>query len=307
MTALKVFKVKDDYELDDIQAMVDREAVNLEKFHHPNVVHYYGISRESGTNPSVALVMELLDGSVETLKKNSHGAVPVVNSESARRLLLGASLGLRTIHDRGVVHRDIKGGNVLVRKTQDGFFEGVIGDFGLAMSIASKSSSQNKGSIAGTYQWMAPEQINPVRGRKLTPAADIFSFGVVVWELATGLVPWQEELEADCDHDPRSVLSEIARDGEVLQFPSAPDAKWQKLQDLAFKCFEPDPAQRLSARQVVAFLENLQIPPSGPLNISQSELENIYVTEETTDSRLQYSTEEPKLKLQSSSKTCTLS
>ena len=148
------------------------------------------------------------------------------------------------------------GGNILIRKSpMDGSLEGVVGDFGLALSLGSISSSHNKHS-AGTYQWMAPEQINPVRGQKITQSVDIYSFGVVVWEIATGKIPWKEELQEHVGLE-FAALSQLVKDGEKLKFPSPPDAKWEKMQNIAMQCFEQDPSKRPTAEQIVQLLSAL--------------------------------------------------
>lgn len=250
--AIKVFKIDDD---DDgsgerVAAIVEKEAGNLDKFRHPNVVHCFGICQDGDEDPPfVALVMELMDGSVESLRKKNPAA-PVLDSEPARTVLLGAARGLMAIHSTGAIHRDIKGGNILMKRLPSGVVDGVIGDFGLALSLCSMASSSNN----GTPQWMAPEQVNSVPGQQLTPAIDIFSFGTVIWELSTGKVPWQDELQGCRGIEQITRLAQLLREGTKLTFPAAPDAKWAALQALAQKCLEKDPKNRPLIEETVRAL-----------------------------------------------------
>ncbi len=153
-----------------------REAKNAAGLSHPNIVSIYDRGEAEGT---YYIAMEFLDG--RTLKELlvARGPTPIpVAIDYARQIL--AALGFA--HRNGVVHRDIKPHNVAV--APDGRLK--VMDFGIARAGASSQMTET-GSIIGTAQYLSPEQ---ARGAPVTPASDIYSVGVVLYEMLTGLVPF---------------------------------------------------------------------------------------------------------------------
>jgi len=156
-------------------ARFQREAQTLAALNHPNIAAIYGLEGN-------AIVMELVEG--ETLR----GPLPVAEALAIARQVAEA---LEAAHEKGIIHRDLKPGNVKVTP------EGVVKvlDFGLAKAIERTSSPSNAdsptltmrateaGIILGTAGYMSPEQ---AAGKPADRRADIWSFGVVLWELLTG-------------------------------------------------------------------------------------------------------------------------
>src|SRR5215471_1744140 len=159
-------------------ARFEREAKILASLNHPHIAAIYGVEEQ-------ALVMELVEG------ESPKGPMPF---EDAWKIALQIADALEYAHDRGVMHRDLKPANVKVTP------EGVVKllDFGLAKAFSevpepSGSDPENSptvtlgatvaGTILGTAAYMAPEQ---ARGKKADKRADIWSWGVVLWELLTG-------------------------------------------------------------------------------------------------------------------------
>jgi serine/threonine-protein kinase len=101
--------------------------------------------------------------------------------EAAMGLVRQLAAGLAAAHDLGIVRRDFKSANILL----DGAGRAVITDFGLARNVRSEQAEPNIG--LGTPTYMAPEQMEE---RPAGPRADLYSFGVVLYELVTGVVPW---------------------------------------------------------------------------------------------------------------------
>jgi beta-lactam-binding protein with PASTA domain/predicted Ser/Thr protein kinase len=155
-----------------------REAKNAAALSHPNIVSIYDRGEAEGT---YYIAMEYLDG--RSLKELivSRGPAPVkVALEYARQILSA----LRFAHRHGIVHRDIKPHNVLV----DGEGRVKVTDFGIARAGASQMTEA--GSIVGTAQYLSPEQ---ARGGAVDQRSDLYSLGIVLYELLTGEPPFQGE------------------------------------------------------------------------------------------------------------------
>jgi eukaryotic-like serine/threonine-protein kinase len=153
-----------------------REAKNAAALNHPNIVSIYDRGNAEDT---YYIAMEFLDG--RTLKELivGHGAAPVrVAIEYARQILSA----LRFAHRHGIVHRDIKPHNVLV----DGDGRVKVTDFGIARAGASQMTET--GSIVGTAQYLSPEQ---AKGGEVDQRSDLYSLGVVLYELLTGKTPFE--------------------------------------------------------------------------------------------------------------------
>src|SRR5262245_58853502 len=166
------------------QARFVREGQTLASLSHPNLVSLYDV----GTDAGVAYaVMELIDGETMATKIGT-GRLPV------RRVIdyaVQIARGLAAAHDRNIVHRDLKPANIIV--ASDGHVK--ILDFGLAKADAAAAAEPNRvsdaetavatdaGIVMGTVGYMAPDQ---VRGQSADARADIFSFGAVLYEMASG-------------------------------------------------------------------------------------------------------------------------
>jgi serine/threonine-protein kinase len=152
-----------------------REAKNAASLSHPNIVSIYDRGEAEGT---YYIAMEYIEG--RTLKDLivAHGPLPVDKAVTYARQILGA---LRFAHRKGIVHRDIKPHNVLV--DSDGRLK--VTDFGIARAGASQMTEA--GSIIGTAQYLSPEQ---ARGAPVDQRSDLYSIGVVLYEMLTGSVPF---------------------------------------------------------------------------------------------------------------------
>src|SRR5262249_39353640 len=160
----------------DRMARFSRESQILASLNHPNIASIYGVEER-------ALVMELVEG--ETLK----GPVPLATAMNYARQIADA---LEHAHEKGIIHRDLKPANIKV--TPDGTIK--VLDFGLAKAMSSEPlpsdpaksptitmSDTLTGMILGTAGYMSPEQAT---GKPVNHRADIWAFGVLVWEMVTG-------------------------------------------------------------------------------------------------------------------------
>jgi serine/threonine protein kinase/Tol biopolymer transport system component len=211
----------------------EREAKTISQLSHPHVCALYDVGREGETE---YLVMELLDG--ETLTDRvAKGALPL-----EKTLRFGAEIAdaLDKAHRQGIVHRDLKPGNVMLTKT------GVkLLDFGLAKafepaapqgsltSLPTRQGLTQEGTILGTFQYMAPEQLE---GREADARTDIFAFGAVLYEMATGTKAFSGASQA-------SLISAIMKEDPApitAVSPLTPPA----LEHVVRKCLAKDPEDR---------------------------------------------------------------
>ncbi|WP_437720840.1 protein kinase domain-containing protein [Sorangium sp. So ce861] len=171
-----------------VVARFRRELKLARKISHPNVCRVFDLGEADGLR---FLTMELVEG--KTLR-----AVLLERAIEPRRalsLLQQVASGLAAVHEQGIIHRDLKPENVLVRR--DG--QALVADFGLARGALAQASTDG---IVGTLAYMSPEQL---RGEPLGPASDIFSLGILGFELLTGRSPFGSGA-------PATVMSAILRD-----------------------------------------------------------------------------------------------
>jgi beta-lactam-binding protein with PASTA domain/tRNA A-37 threonylcarbamoyl transferase component Bud32 len=186
-----------------------REAKNAASLSHPNIVSIYDRGEAEGT---YYIAMEYLDG--RSLKELivARGPAPIHVAVDYARQILAA---IRFAHRHGIVHRDIKPHNVLV----DGEGRLKVTDFGIARAGASQMTEA--GSIIGTAQYLSPEQ---ARGAPVDQTSDLYSVGVVLYELLTGVVPFSGDtpVEIAMKHlssvpePPSAKRGEIPRDLDLV-------------------------------------------------------------------------------------------
>jgi serine/threonine-protein kinase len=157
-----------------------REARAVARLSHPNIVTVIDRGDDDGRQ---YIVFEYVDG--ENLKELvlRSGRLPV---RRALELALAIADGLSFAHQRGLVHRDVKPQNVLLNK--DGDVK--VTDFGIARSLHVEHGVTQTGTVMGTGEYLAPEQAS---GKPVSPATDVYSLGVVLWELLAGDVPFVGE------------------------------------------------------------------------------------------------------------------
>src|SRR5579862_639813 len=208
-------------------ARFEREAKVLASLNHPNIAQIYGVEESSAGR---ALVMELIPG--QTLK----GPLPLAE---ALRIAGQIASALEAAHDKGIVHRDLKPANIMI--TPEGAVK--VLDFGLAAVLQPSTSRENDpsnsptlsmaatqaGMIMGTAGYMSPEQAS---GRPVDKRADIWAFGVILWEMLSGQQLFAGET---ISHTMAAVLT------KELDFEQAP----AKVRRLLARCLEKDPKRRL--------------------------------------------------------------
>lgn len=180
--AIKVVHTRTAGANDEAIARLAREARTVAKLQHPNIVTVYAVKRlrEGG----LALVMQLVPG--RTLKQAiaEDGAF---SAEQAERVIRDVAQALAYAHAAGVVHRDVKPENIFIDETSG---RAMLSDFGIAHSSEFDSRLTMTGAAIGTPAYMSPEQID---GAPANARSDVYSLGLVSWEMLTGERPWEGE------------------------------------------------------------------------------------------------------------------
>lgn len=179
--AIKVIRPKfaDD---DEAVARLAREARTVAQLQHPNIVTVYAVRRLR--DGGLALVMQLVPGRTLRDLLNERRAL---SFERADRVLRDVAAALAHAHRRGVVHRDVKPENIFIDETTG---HALLSDFGVARSLEPDSQLTATGTAIGTPSYMSPEQID---GASLDGRSDLYSLGLVGWEMLTGRRPWEGE------------------------------------------------------------------------------------------------------------------
>ncbi len=160
-----------------------REALAVAKLIHPNIVQVYDTGVDDGRH---YIVMEYVEGRSGAQILQRQGPV---GPEIAAEVGIQACAGLDYAHRRGIIHRDVKPGNLMVVGGPVGGGEMTVKltDFGIARAIEQTRITQ-VGSVVGTAAYLAPEQ---VRGEEATPATDVYALGVVLYQFLTGRLPYE--------------------------------------------------------------------------------------------------------------------
>lgn len=220
----------------DLKQRFEREASAISKLNHPNICTLYDIGHQNGVD---YLVMEYLEG--ETLAQRlAKGPLPV---EQVLRYSIEIANALDKAHGRGIIHRDLKPSNIMITASGTKLL-----DFGLAKlqgpktgvdarsEVPTESASLTvEGTILGTFQYMAPEQLE---GKKADTGSDLFALGAVIYEMVTGKKAFEGKSHASLiaailEHEPPPVRS--------IQ-PKAPPL----LDHILKRCLAKDPEQRWS-------------------------------------------------------------
>jgi Tol biopolymer transport system component len=249
----------------DRLARFTREAQTLAALNHPNIAHIHGLEEFNGVR---ALAMELVEGE-DLSDVIARGAMPL---EDALPIATQIADALEAAHEQGIVHRDLKPANIKVRR--DGTVK--VLDFGLAKALDSHGGPEGQheqmhsptltaratqmGMILGTAAYMAPEQ---ARGKALDRRADIWAFGVILYEMLSG----QRAFEGD---DISLTLANVLK--EDPKWSSLPPDLPSSVSRLLRRCLEKDPKRRLSAigdaRLELAEREAVAVTPASVTHVT---------------------------------------
>jgi len=243
-----------------------REAQTLAALNHPNIATIYGIEESQlGSQTTSALAMELVEGD-DLSVHIARGPMPLDECRAIARQIADA---LEAAHEAAIVHRDLKPANIKVRS--DGTVK--VLDFGLAKALDPAAAASGPGGrtdphnsptmtspamtamglILGTAAYMSPEQ---AKGRPVDRRADIWAFGVVLYEMLTGRPAFKGD-------DVSDLLVSVLRD--TPDFSALPAATPRPIRRLLRRCLEKDPRKRLSAIGDARLeLDEADETPAGP-------------------------------------------
>jgi len=213
-----------------------REALAVAKLIHPNIVQVYDTGIDDGRH---YIVMEYVDGRSGAQILQRQGPV---SAEIAAEIGIQACAGLDYAHRRGIIHRDVKPGNLMVVGGPVGGGEMTVKltDFGIARAIEQTRITQ-VGSVVGTAAYLAPEQ---VRGEEATPATDVYALGVVLYQFLTGRLPYEG-----------SSLAELAvrqQNEKPLPPSTYNDDVPETLGGAVLRALEGDPSRRYASAEELA-------------------------------------------------------
>ncbi|XP_037460708.1 uncharacterized protein LOC119331651 isoform X4 [Triticum dicoccoides] len=222
------------------------EACKLSSLHHPNVVAFYGVVLD-GPGGSVATVTEYMaNGSLRQALQRHENRI----FDRRRRLLIvmDVAFGMEYLHGRNIVHFDLKSDNLLVNLRDPQRPICKVGDLGLSKV---KCQTLISGGVRGTLPWMAPELLNG-SSNLVSEKVDVFSFGIVMWELLTG-----EEPYADLHYG--AIIGGIVNNTLRPLVPESCDPQWRSLME---QCWLAEPMERPSFTEVVKRLRAMATSPT---------------------------------------------
>ncbi|KAM1525992.1 hypothetical protein ACFX10_010384 [Malus domestica] len=208
---------------------LEEEVKLLKNLSHPNIVRYLGTVREDDT---LNILLEFVPGGSISSLLGKFGSFPEAVIQMYTKQLL---LGLEYLHKNGIMHRDIKGANILV--DNKGCIK--LADFGASKQVVELATISGAKSMKGTPYWMAPEVILQT-GHSFS--ADIWSVGCTVIEMATGKPPWSQQYQE---------VAALFHIGTTKSHPPIPEHLSFEAKDFLLKCLQKEPHLRSVASELL--------------------------------------------------------
>ncbi len=250
LVALKMIRAGVQAEPAEVERFL-KEARAVAHLHHPHIVQIYEVGKAAG-QPYLAL--ELAEGG--SLAQELAGTPQPAGRAAA--LVEQLARALQHAHEQGVIHRDLKPGNVLL--TADGQIK--VTDFGLAKQLDGEAAQTQTGAVVGTPSYMAPEQAAG-QSKRVGPAADVYALGAILYECLTGRPPFRAETALETA---RQVLADEPVAPRRLQ-PKVP----RDLETICLKCLAKEPEKRYASALALAEdlrrfqnHEPIRARPAGP-------------------------------------------
>ncbi|KAB1202260.1 Mitogen-activated protein kinase kinase kinase NPK1 [Morella rubra] len=208
---------------------LEEEVKLLKNLSHPNIVRYLGTVREEET---LNILLEFVPGGSISSLLGKFGSFPEAVIRTYTKQLL---IGLEYLHKNGIMHRDIKGANILV----DNKGRIKLADFGASKQVVEMATISGAKSMKGTPYWMAPEVILQT-GHSFS--ADIWSVGCTVIEMATGKPPWSQQYQE---------VAALFYIGTTKSHPPIPEHLSLEAKDFLLKCLQQEPNLRPAASELL--------------------------------------------------------
>lgn len=225
----------------------DTEAKAVSSLNHSNIVKVFGVGHENNFR---YIIQEYVEGITvkELINQNGHldwhVAVPIV---------IQIGMALEYAHKNGIVHRDIKPQNILISRDRIA----KITDFGIARASTGNTITMTSGGAMGSVHYFSPEQ---ARGGNVGPSSDIYSVGIMLFEMITGRVPYDGDSNV-------AIAVKHLQDRPPLASSFVPDIP-SGLDSIILKCMQKTPDKRYSSmRQMVTELDALMVDPNGVYGI----------------------------------------
>lgn len=217
-----------------------REISVMASAQYPTILKFIGAT----DSPPYTIITEWMGGG--DLYHNIHDHL--LTGTQLTQIAFDLARGMAYLHDHGIVHRDLKSLNVLLDDNKNA----KICDFGMARKT---NSVQNLNSLVGTYYWMAPElfEQNP----KYTSKVDVYSYGITLWEMLTGRIPYDKT-------DPQTIVAQVRNNGLRPAFPPNID---ENLEKLIVMCWSQAPDDRPTFQDIITiFTEGKTFFPNSNVN-----------------------------------------
>ena len=258
------------------KSTASNEVNALRNTNHPNVVEMLDFYEE----PFPCLVMKFIDGPTLSKHLKENGPLDIA---IATGVLQGIGEGLKHLHDKHVVHRDMKPANIIL---EGGELKPVLIDLGLGKTAESTIMMQGSTvHLQGTYQWMAPEMLKPNKNKKFncSKESDVYAVGIIMWQIFTGKMPYEE---ITWPQDLIDIVTAGERPALSDDVTAGPD-----LISLMQSCWHADPARRPTMEDFLLQLSNSSYGHDAPEEISISGPSGSSAPEDTSGPHLKECTE----------------
>lgn len=234
------------------------EVQTGQSLRHPNLVEYLEVYRFTGDHGVFDYgVLEFVNGGTLSDFLKTEPSHPQIKS-----VLLGILEGLKYLHERNIIHRDLKPANILIHYEGGRYVPKII-DFGISKGLSSEESTVS--NIVGSWQYMSPEQISPLPGEKIRTNSDLWSFGVIVYEIFTGKPAFGSTKSGDTQERIRGRILDGNLPEDVVRIP-------QPFQNVIRSCLVKHPDQRATKADQLAQLISGYNPEDVTISSQKTEV-----------------------------------